>query len=260
MWTAAASEARRRYPGGDLRELKAKLSTGEIAVNHQLHAGGGKIYLAQEFGPTALLEWNATRREAALLTGNGHGGYEGRSAGPDGLNLFLRSNSERPAAIEFRLMRGAALIKAGSLGLGESLALPGGANLKLLGTPMWARLHGSRDSALWLAYLGMILTMAGATLIFTLVKLDFCVVTTPLGDREKVFIALKPQRFAPLFQERFEKLVREENEFGLRRQSAAATVLLHSAQGRRTDSKSASRSACRRSPKRLRAHEANLSV
>jgi cytochrome c biogenesis protein ResB len=56
-----------RYPSGDLRELKAKLSTGEIAVNHQLHVNGGKVYLAQEFGPAALLEWNSTQREAALL-------------------------------------------------------------------------------------------------------------------------------------------------------------------------------------------------
>jgi hypothetical protein len=58
----------------------------------------------------------------------------------------------------------------------------------------------------------MILTMLGATMIFTLIKLDCCVVVTPLGERERVFIALKPQRFAPLFQERFEKLVREQSE------------------------------------------------
>ena len=63
----------------------------------------------------------------------------------------------------------------------------------------------------FLAYLGMLLTMTGAAMMFCLIKLDFCTVVTPLGEREKVFIALKPQRFAPLFQERFEKLI---GEFG----------------------------------------------
>ncbi len=201
----------RRYSGGDLRELKAKLSIGEIAVNHQLRAGGGKIYLAQEFGPAALLEWNSTRRAAALLAGNNHGSYEGVSTGPAGLKVFLRSDSERPAKLEVRVMRGGGLLAAGSLNVGETLMLPDRHSLTLRGVPMWARLQGSRDSALWLAYFGMILTMAGAAMIFTLIKLDLCIAITPLGERERVFIALKPQRFAPLFQERFERLICEES-------------------------------------------------
>jgi hypothetical protein len=41
------------------------------------------------------------------------------------------------------------------------------------------------------------------------VKLDFCVVVTPLGDRQQVFVALRPQRFAPLFEDRFQRLVRD---------------------------------------------------
>ena len=199
-----------RYPGGGLRELRAQFSAGEIAVNHQLHFGGSRLYLAQEFGPAALVEWNATNRVAALLTDNGHEDFAGECAGPDGVKVFFRSHSERPANLEVRVMRGGGLLSAGTLGVGETIALPGGANLTLRAAPMWARLHGSHDSALWLAYLGMILTMAGATMIFTLIKLDFCITVTPLGERERVFIALKPQRFAPLFQERFEKLVCEQ--------------------------------------------------
>ena len=202
------SVAGSRYPSGDLRELKAKLSTGEIAVNHQLHVNGGKIYLAQAFGPAALLEWNGTRRAAALLA-SADGRFEGESTGPDGLRAHLRAETERPSAVEVRVMRGEALFATASLRAGQTLTLPGGASLTLRGTPMWARLHGSRDSALWLAYLGMILVMAGSTMIFTLIKLDCCIVVTPRGERERVFVALKPQRFAPLFQERFEKLVRE---------------------------------------------------
>lgn len=36
--------------------------------------------------------------------------------------------------------------------------------------------------------------MAGATLIFAVVKLNACIVVTPLGERQRVFVALKPQR------------------------------------------------------------------
>jgi hypothetical protein len=215
----------RRYADGDLRELRAKFSAGEIAVNHQLHFGGSRLYLAQEFGPAALLEWNSSERVAALLAGIGHGNFAGEATAANGLKVFLRGNSERPARLEVRVMRDEGLLAAGTLGSGETLSLPDGASLTLRGVPMWARLHGSRDSALWLAFLGMILTMTGAAMIFTLIKLDFCLVVTPLGEREKVFVALKPQRFAPLFQERFEQLVHEQSEFGLRRQSAAATAL-----------------------------------
>ncbi|MEI8288514.1 MAG: cytochrome c biogenesis protein ResB [Verrucomicrobiota bacterium] len=199
------------YAGGDLRELHAKLSAGNIGVNQQLHLNGSKIYLAQEFGPAALLEWNGSEHIAALLSVQGHGNFVGEAAGPAGLTAFLRSDSTRPARVEVRVMRGGALLLAGQLAVGETIALSGGATLALRGTPMWGRLHGSRDSALWLAYCGMILAMAGAAMIFTLIKLDYCLVITPLGATERVFIALKPQRFAPLFQERFEKLVREQS-------------------------------------------------
>jgi hypothetical protein len=55
------------------------------------------------------------------------------------------------------------------------------------------------------------------------VKLDFCVIVTPLGEREKVFLALKPQRFVPLFQERFEDFVREQQQLCSRRGNEAQT-------------------------------------
>jgi hypothetical protein len=89
---------------------------------------------------------------------------------------------------------------------------------------MWVRLRGNRDSALWLAYAGMSLAMAGAAMMFCLVKLDFCVIVTPFGERERVFVAMKPQRFAPLFQERFEAFVREQQEAGSSRGNEAQTA------------------------------------
>ena len=202
----------RRYSDGALRDLRVKLSAGEVAVNRQLQLGGSRLYLAQEFGPAALLEADSGRPEAVLLANNGHGNFSGEVARPGDLKVFLSSNSERPSMLELRVMRGNALLMAGAFGLGESVALPNGEQLTLRAAPMWARLRGNHDSALWLAYAGMSLAMAGAAMMFCLVKLDFCVVVTPLGEGERVFLALKPQRFAPLFEDRFERFVREQGE------------------------------------------------
>ena len=199
-----------RYADGHLRDLRVKSSAGEIAVNRQLDFGGSRLYLGQNFGPSALLEWNSTRRQAVLLTDDGRQNYSGESTSPNGLRVYLSCNAERPSGFSVRAMRGNALLAAGTLDVGRILALPAGESLALRGAPMWARLHGCADSTLWLAYAGMILTMTGAAMMFCLIKLDFCVVITPLGEKERVFIALKPQRFAPLFQERFEKIVREQ--------------------------------------------------
>ena len=203
-----------RYADGGLRDLRAKLSAGEIAVNRQLQLGGNTLYLTQEFGPAALLEWNSNRPEAVLLANDGQGGFSGEVAGPGGLRVFLRSNSERLSDLELRVMRGNALLTADTLSVGQTVTLPDGDRLRLRAAPMWARLRGNHDSSLWLAYAGMGLAIVGAAMIFCLVKLDFCVVVTPLGDREGVFLALKPQRFAPLFQERFEQFVRDHKEPG----------------------------------------------
>ena len=106
-------------------------------------------------------------------------------------------------------MRDGALLFTGDARPGQTASLRTGEKLVLLGTPFWVRLRGSRDPALGLAYLGFGLVMAGVVLIFAVVKVDACVLVTPMGERERVFVALKPQRFAPLFQERFEQLVRE---------------------------------------------------
>jgi hypothetical protein len=113
-------------------------------------------------------------------------------------------------SVEVRVMKGSVLLFAGDAQPGDTLSLPAGQRLTLHGTPLWARLQGSHDPALWLAYAGFALVILGAALIFAMVKVDGCLVVTPIGDREHVFVALVPQRFAPLFQERFQRLVQEQ--------------------------------------------------
>ncbi len=211
-----------RYADGKLNSLSLSVvvdgAAREIQVNEEVRLGGSRIFSARAFGPVAVVEWTqngASLRRAVLLCENGAGRYEGELADGGNLRAHFRAHIDRagnhPDSAEVRVMSGRALIAAGTLPAGASLAVPGGGSITLKGLPFWARLQGSRDSALWLAYLGMILTMAGAALMFCLIKLDCCVIITPLGARERVFIALKPQRFAPLFQERFDRLVREQS-------------------------------------------------
>jgi hypothetical protein len=216
-----------RYADGDLRSLSLRVGVDgaekEIQVNQQVHVGNSRIFSAREFGPAAVVEWTqngSSLRLAVLLSESGAGNYEGELAAAKNLRAYFRSHIDAAGnhaeATEVRVMNGNALLAAEILSPGATLALPDGGKITLRGLPFWARIHGSRDSALWLAYAGMILTMTGAAMMFCLIKLDFCVVITPLGELEKVFVALKPQRFAPLFQERFETLVREQREIGLR--------------------------------------------
>ena len=213
------------YQDGDLRELKVAVSFErtqgrqpvELAVNHDLKTAGRRIFLGSDFGPAALVEWQsagaAPRREAALLTGKSGGSFEGASSGPNNLRAYLRARVDpegaRPESVEVRVMRDGALLFTGDARPGQTVSLRSGEKLLLHGTPFWVRLRGSHDPALGLAYLGLALVMAGVVLIFSVVKVDACILVTRMGERERIFVALKPQRFAPLFQERFDRLVRE---------------------------------------------------
>jgi hypothetical protein len=215
-----------RYANGDLQSLGVRLAFGDpergdaadLGVNRELRTIGGRLFLGSDFGPAALIEWQspggAPRRERVLLTHAGRGEFTGTSPGPDGALAHLRVRVDpagRPATrFDIHAMKGPALLGAGSLGADESLALPGGATLTLHGATQWARLRGDRNPALGLAAAGLAMVLLGASIIFLVVRVDACVVVTPAGDRERVFVAMKPHRFSPLFQERFQRLLREQ--------------------------------------------------
>ncbi len=220
-----------RYETGDLRDLAVQVSVQrgsgfqeeEIGVNRELRASGGRLFLGPDFGPAALLEWRESgsppAREAVLLASRGRGLYESATFGPGGVRAYLRAEVDRagnrPTHLEVRVVPVAGLGRSGllftgNMGVGQEVSLPGGQTLKLHGVPFWARLRGSRDPGLPLAYAGFVLVLVGATIIFAIVKVDTCVAVTPAGDRERVVVALRAQRFAPLFQERFARLVREQ--------------------------------------------------
>lgn len=211
----------RLYADRDLQQLSLRLAhaggESELAINRELRLAGGRIFLGHDFGPAALLEWSqpgrAPVRQTARLTHKGWD-YGIAADGPGGYRAYLRAEAMpdggRPQLLEIRVMRASGLIAAGELHVGEAIALPDGTQLGLVATPYWVRLQGADDPSLVPAGLGLLLVLLGVTLMFACVKVDTCVVVTPLGDREKVLVALRPQRFAPLFAERFAGLLREQ--------------------------------------------------
>lgn len=214
-----------RYPHGELKDLAVDLTllhaggerSASLAINRELPVPSGRLYLGSDFGPALLVEWRTEgrlTREAVLLSSRGKGVYGGSTQSPAGLTAQLRSSlpagGGRPQTVEVRAVRGPALLFAGLVDAGRSVQLPDGEEMTIQGIPYWARLRGSRDLALPLVYVGFGLITLGAILMFTVVKVDTCVVVRPLGETERVSIALKAQRLEPLFAERFERLARNE--------------------------------------------------
>ncbi len=222
----------KRYESGRLRELRVRLSFDgaegtrmeTVAINSDLRMPGGRIFLGTDFGPAALVEWRGdiasdgggarSSREAALMANRGKGEYTATSSGPGEVKAYLRARvnaaGDRPGGLEARVMKESALLFAGRIRVGQAVPVPGVGMLVLHGMPFWARLRGSRDPGGWLAYLGFALVIAGATIMSTFVKVGTLVSVTRSEDRERVVVALRAQRFAPLFRERFGQLVREE--------------------------------------------------
>ena len=218
------------YRSGDLGALRIKLAMPgaegdqerEIGVNEELPMSRGRLYTDSRHGPTALVEWSvpatAPQRTALLLEKKEPQAFGAYDHGPGHLTARIRvavpPDGQRPESAEVRILAGSSVLAEASLRPGQVLNLPGGGVLRLHGLPYWTRLHGNHDPALWLAYLGFALALLGATLTFMVVKVDELVSVSAEGNFERVVVAMRPHRFAPLFQERFQKLVREQGGQG----------------------------------------------
>lgn len=186
--TLEAVEAR-RYKAGDLQNLAVHLHLAgpqggaprqaEVPVNKSITASGIRLFVGSDYGPAALMEWRGATggmaRTAALLKHERGRRFEGTLKGPDGEHAYLRAEvgaeGNRPAGVEVRVMKGSALLLAGVMRVGETLALPSGGVLSLHGAPFWVRLHASRDPVLWLIYFGFALLFAGVTMRFMFVSI-----------------------------------------------------------------------------------------
>ncbi|WP_243285867.1 cytochrome c biogenesis protein ResB [Geothrix terrae] len=214
-----------RYQGGDLMGLRLKVAEGaaeggpirDLSINQDLRVSRGRLYADSLFGPAALVVWdgasNPDSRTAVLLERKEPQAFGAYAPGPGSLRARIRvpmpAGGSRPNHAEVRILQGEFRVAEADLRPGEALALPGGGTFRLHGLPYWARLHGSHDPAIGLAYAGFIVALAGAALTYGVTRVDELVSVTPEDGRERVVVALKPHRFAPLFQERFAQLVRE---------------------------------------------------
>ena len=214
-----------RYGGGDLRTLRLRLAEvttdgdqmREMGINQELSVPQGRLYVDAQHGPAALVEWEspsgAPLRTAVLLEKKEATAYGAYSQGPGALRARIRvpmpADGQRPGLAEVRILDHALTLAEATLKPGETLALPGGGRLKLHSLPYWARLHGNHDPALGLAYTGFALALLGGALTYGVVKVDEFVSITPEGEVERVVVALRPHRFTPLFQEHFERMVRD---------------------------------------------------
>lgn len=219
------SVASTRYETGDLMNLHLKLAEGEpgndqireMGINDELPVSRGRLYVEAQHGPAALVEWTLPAApplgSAVLLEKKETAAFGAYTPGPGTLRARIRvpmpADGQRPDHAEVRILDGTSTLAEATLKPGETLALPGGGLLKLHGLPYWARLHGNHDPAIGLAYLGFALALLGAVLTYGVVQVDELIAVAPDGNTERVIVALRPHRFAPLFQERFERLVRD---------------------------------------------------
>lgn len=206
------------YPSGGLRRLSADVRLeGEaegrtLAVNSPLRLGLTSVYLTQTYGPAALLELTeagSAHRVVALLQPEGDD-YSAKVA-LGALEVRLRGGwgpgGAAPRTLEARVLRGGSLVYADLLGPGRPARLDGG-ELAIVDVRRWSQLVATRDPSTPIAYAGFVLCLLGTVLMFVTVKVDTAVVVEAAGSEERVLVALKARRFAPLFQERFAALVR----------------------------------------------------
>lgn len=204
--------------------LSAELDLGSgggrrrAAINAPASMGPVSLYVDSHHGPAALVlvESNGERAGRAILLRDDGAAETGLEVLPGALQLRVRAASHAPgalpASIEVRALAREALLGVADLAVGQRVEFPGNLAVSLVDLRWWARFTGSRDSSVPLAFLGIGVALAGVVLLFSFVRTDALVRVTPGGspETESVTVALRPQRFSPLFRERFEALVRSE--------------------------------------------------
>ena len=207
-----------RYESGALLQLSADVAllgaaapeARRVSINAPLDVGMERLYLDPAHGVAAvveLLSGDRVEKATVLLEQRGEGlrGAMALGAGAE-VRLDARAGSDPSSPVEVRVLHDGALLALAELSPGDELPLGGGGeSLRLVALPRWAELRGSRDPFRPFFFAGLVVGMAGVALMLGFVRVDSGVFVE--GDR--LVVALRAQRFAPLFAERFEALCKE---------------------------------------------------
>jgi hypothetical protein len=203
-----------RHPSGALRWIAGQVAVGggsphPVAVNDPLDLGDLQLTISGSHGLVALLEHSGAgdRGPEAVWLEFGDGGAKGRAELGGGVELRLRASDAggRPSAVEVRVTRGGALMFAGTRPLGGLVPLGPDEALRLVALRYWVQVQVARDPSRPVFYAGVIVALLGVAIMFGVVRID----TAVYREGDRLVVAMRPQRFAPLYAERFEALCRE---------------------------------------------------
>lgn len=190
-------------------------SQAELALNRDFHRAGVKLRLDSLYGPAPVIEFSAPgvspHKQAVLMAPDGAGNFTGRCDFGNGSQCYLqgRQDPDNPRAftLELRVLKQGALLSVLQADPGGLMQLPDGATVLLEAIPLWCRLRASHDPSQPIALAGLLLVMAGAIIVFTIVKVDTCLVVDEFHGEGRIFAALRAGRFAPMFSEEFADFV-----------------------------------------------------
>jgi hypothetical protein len=208
-----------RYASGALERLEAKVTLladqprqATLAINAPLELGDARtLYLLQAHGVSAVLvERRQGGAETTRLIDLDEAGAQLRGGfrSPDGWEVRLSAAQPEegvPDRAEVRAVRGGALLALQTVPVGGRLALDPGTSLELAGFGRWATVKANRDPSLPLFVAGVVTALLGVLLMFGVVTVD----SAAWREGDRLVVAMRPHRFAPLFGDRFERLRKE---------------------------------------------------
>lgn len=205
------------YPAGDLRQVEATVALGEgeaavhrLAINTPLDLGGSRtLYVTSTYGALAqcrVLGPGGGEERVVPLHVSGDE-VRGRFSTADGREIRLQGSFKdgRPEGLYVRALREGALLGYGLAVPGGEVEIGAGERLRLEAFAWTVELKGAQDPSRIGFFAGVALVIAGVVLMFSVVPVDSGVFVQ--GDR--LILAVRPLRFAPLFAERLEALRKE---------------------------------------------------